>query len=438
MERSVSAAPSYGNAAAAAATVVAVIVTLAIGMLNSRSYPPIGGYDAAEHIAYARGLVDGSGLPDGTGSYYTPPLFYAVAGVAIRVGEMLDLAEPERAAQTLNAILAAAAVALTALLARLVFPGRVAIVPLAAAFVALCPVNLRTAAMFHPEPLSLVLSTTALVLLAWLVRSRSPSVGGAALLGVVLGLAQLVRAWALVTVGVVLAVLVVVAAIDRPRRRATLRALAVAAVVAVAVPAPWYVHQTLRYDNPVFDRPQPDQSLTQRRPLLFYVSAAVPRVVTRPWSGSFNDRLLPLAYAETWGDYFGVWRWGPSRGPLGNDVKRTLVAQSLAGLAPTLLALTGWLALLLLVARRPRGDPLRLVPVLLATLMLAAIAYFGTAYPTSDGDTVKGTYMLVALPAWALGFAFAVDTLWAYSRARIPLVAVLAVSALVSAHFVLW
>jgi hypothetical protein len=422
-----------------AATVAgAVIATLTIGLLNAHSYPPWGGYDAAENIDYARGLVEDGSLPDGTGSYYTPPLFYALAGVAIQAGEQLGLAEPERAAQVLNAVVAAAAVALTALLARLVFPGRGRVAALAAAFAALCPVNVRTAAMFHPEPLALLLSTAALVLLAWLVRGRTLSPGRAALVGLALGAAQLVRAWTLVTVAVVLLTLVLVAALDRSRRGEWLRALVVVAALAVAVPAPWYVHQTLRYDNPVFDRPQPDEPLYSRRPLVFYVSAALPRPLTRPWSGSFNDRLLPLAYAETWGDYFGVWRWGPSRGQLDDATKRGLIVQSAAGVAPTLLAAAGWLALLLLVVRKPREDPLRFVPVLLPALMVASIAYFATAYPTPDGDTVKGTYMLVALPAWALAFGFAVDALWGYRRARLALVPILAVSALACVHFLWW
>jgi hypothetical protein len=426
------------NRRSAAAVAVAVIVTLAIGLANAHSYPPIGGYEAAENIAYARGLIKEHNLPDGTGSYYTPPLFYALAGAATRIGDRLGLVEPERTTQVLNAMAAAAAVGLTALLASLVFPGRPGVPVLAAAFAALCPVTLRTAAMFHPEPLALLLSTTALVLLAWLLRSGNPWIWRAALLGIVLGLAQLVRAWTLVTVAVVLVTLGFVAALDRPRRRATLGALAVVAALAIAVPAPWYVHQTLRYQNPVFDRPQPDQPLTSRRSPVFYVSADWARIVTRPWSGSFNGRLLPIAYAETWGDYFGVWRWGPSRGPLDGETKRGLVAQSAVGLVPTALAAVGWLALLLLMVRRPREDPLRLVPILLPALMLAAVAYFATAYPTPDGDTVKGTYMLVALPGWSLGFAFAFDSLWTFRRARIPLVAILTVSAAVCANFVLW
>ena len=426
------------NRRSAAAVAAAVVVAFAIGLANAHSYPPLGGYDAAENIAYAHGLVEEGNLPDATGSYYTPPLFYALAGVATRIGEKLELVEPERAAQVLNAMVAAAAVALTAILASLVFPGRPGVPVLAAAFAALCPVNLRTAAMFHPEPLALLLSTSALVILAWLLRSGSPWAWRAALLGIVLGLAQLARAWTLVTVAVVFVTLGLVAALDRARRRAALGALAVVAALAIAVPAPWYVHQTLRYQNPVFDRPQPDQPLTSRRPVLFYVSAAWPRIVTRPWSGSFNDRLLPLAYAETWGDYFGVWRWGPSRGPLDDETKRGLVAQSAVGIVPTTLAAVGWLALVLLMARSPREDPLRLVPILLPALMLVAVAYFSTAYPTPDGDTVKGTYMLVALPGWSLAFGFAVAALWAYRWARTPLVAILTLSAVVCAHFVLW
>ena len=42
--------------------------------------------------------------------------------------------------------------------------------------------------------------------------------------------------------------------------------------------------------------------------------------------------------------------------------------------------------------------------------------YFAVSYPTADGDTAKATYMLSAVPAWALCFGFAVDTIWGRRR----------------------
>ena len=56
-----------------------------IAVWNAFTYPPIGGFDAREHIAYAQSLLDNHGLPEG-GASYTPPGFYVLAAIAIRVG----------------------------------------------------------------------------------------------------------------------------------------------------------------------------------------------------------------------------------------------------------------------------------------------------------------------------------------------------------------
>src|SRR6478736_6287111 len=83
---------------------------------NTLKYPPGLGYDAIDHIAYARSILDGHGFPDGVGEYYTPPGFYAVTAAAIWLGE------PMRLIQLVNAVLLVATAVLLLELARLVFP----------------------------------------------------------------------------------------------------------------------------------------------------------------------------------------------------------------------------------------------------------------------------------------------------------------------------
>ena len=75
-----------------------VAVFAAIAAWNAFTYPPIGGFDASEHIAYARGLADRGELPTG-GASYTPPGFYVLAAGAIELGDALGLDEPERVVQ---------------------------------------------------------------------------------------------------------------------------------------------------------------------------------------------------------------------------------------------------------------------------------------------------------------------------------------------------
>jgi hypothetical protein len=239
---------------------------------------------------------------------------------------------------------------------------------------------------------------------------------------------------------VVVAVVVLggVALADRPMRRAALLSLGIAVAVAALVPAPWYVRQAQQYSNPVFDRPQSHAFLLERRPLAFYVDARYPDIVLHPWSGHFNDRFLPVLYAETWGDYFGIWLWGPSRGDHTDAKDATLVRQSELGLLPTAVALAGLIALLGLAITRPREDIARLVAALPPMAAAASVLYLAVAYPTSDGDTIKGTYMLAGVPALALCFGFAVDHLARRRVVGLVLGVLLVASALAMLPFLWW
>ena len=417
---------TYGVIAAAA--IVAV--------RNATVYPAILGYDAAEAVDYARGLVEHGQLPDATGSYYTPPGFFAIGGAGIELGEWLGLDHPERLGQVFNALAAVGTLLLLLALVRLLWPGREVLHLAAVVFFVVCPVVMKSAAMFHPEPLSMLLATAALVLAARMLVRSDYRLRLAALLGVTLGLAQLVRAWTLWTVGVVVLVLVVTAVTRARDRRQLLRAVAVVAAVAVLVPAPWYAHQLARYDSPVFGQPHPSEPVWSRRPIGFFVRTGLPEVITSPYRPSFSREFLPIAFTEVWGDYFGVWRWFPDRGPPSVSVRRELVSMSIVGIPFTLVAIAGWLALLGLAVRHPGRSPERMLVALLPLAALAGVVYFSTAYPTPDGDTVKGSFMLTAVPAWAASFGFAFDGLRdRFGRFSLLFLVVLAVCSLASVPF---
>ena len=175
-----------------------------------------------------------------------------------------------------------------------------------------------------------------------------------------------------------------------------------------------------------------------RRPIGFFVRTGLPEVITSPYRPSFSREFLPIAFTEVWGDYFGVWRWFPDHGPPSASVRRELVSMSIIGLPFTLVAITGWLALLGLAVRHPGRSPERMLVALLPLAALAGVVYFSTAYPTPDGDTVKGSFMLTAVPAWAASFGFAFDELSArYARLRPFLAGALLLLAAVAAPFLL-
>jgi hypothetical protein len=111
---------------------------------------------------------------------------------------------------------------------------------------------------------------------------------------------------------------------------------------------------------------------------------------------------------------------------------------SIVGLPLTLMAVAGWIALLALAIRHPGRATERQLVALLPLAALAGVLYFATSYPTPDGDTVKGSFMLTAVPAWAACFGFAVDEVRRrYPRGSAALLLVLAALALVAAPFLL-
>jgi len=387
----------------ALAAICAFVVVL--GAWNVAHYPPGLGYDAFHHMAYADGLVPGGHLPHGTGEYYTPPGYYAVAGSLDWVARELGVSfyGAYRAGMAVNVLFLLGTVLLVWRIARELFPGRERLAVGAAAFVAFLPVAVRDEAMFHPEMMSLFLCALALWLGVRTLADRRYAVP----LGIALGAAQLVRAFSLWTVFVVLVALVVA------RRW---RELAIVVVLAAAIPAPWYVHQSLTYQGSfLFPRPVPVatpsthvQPIWDRRNVRFYVDPALPDVVTHPYTPHFRNLAIPTTYSELWGDYFGFWVW---KGGLGAKpsahARHQLEVQSLLGIAPTLLAVVGWISLLLASWRTPR----RLAIALLPGVGILGYLYFTVGYPTKDGDVLKATYMLTTAAAWAIAFGYALDRL---------------------------
>ena len=420
-----------------AAAIIAVLAVVAVH--NAFAYPSIGGYDAQEYITYARDLVDhGSLPPNGVGAYYTPPGYMAVAGLAGNLGRALDMHDPEHLGQLVNAIAVVVTAVLVLLLGRTLWPSRPVLWLAAVGFFAFFPVVAKAGAMFHPEALGMAITAGALVVLALMVKRRTYSWRLSIPLGVLLGAGQLVRAWSLWLVVVAAIVLVAVALTERDVRRPALVALVVSLGLAVVVPSPWYVHQATRYSNPVFDRPQENRFVLARRPVEFYVDARYPAIVFHPWQGQFNRRFIPVMYTETWGDYFGIWAWGPGRSDRTDAIDTTLVRQSVLGLLPTALALVGLIALLGMAVTHPREDVGRLVVALPPLAAVASVLYLAVAYPTSDGDTIKGTYALAAAPAFALCFGFAVDVLARHRIVGVVLGVVLAATALALLPFLYW
>ncbi len=149
-----------------------------VGLWNVAHYPPMKGYDATDHIDYALGLVPGGSLPHDSGEYYTPPGYYALAGATVWIAGKLGLGAIAFAASgdvAGNVIWLTGTVILTYGIAAELWPGRRRLALAAAGLVAFLPVVIEAEAMFHPDTLTLFLST----LCVWL----GPRTVGAATVG---------------------------------------------------------------------------------------------------------------------------------------------------------------------------------------------------------------------------------------------------------------
>ena len=256
----------------------------------------------------------------------------------------------------------------------------------------------------------MLLSTAALVLAARLLVRPDRRLLVAAALGLTLGLAQLVRAWTLWTVGVVGVVLVVAAATRVSERRTLLAALAIVARArggrsrpVVRTPAQPVRQRRLRAAAPGREDlvTAPARVLRRRR-------------IARGRDGAVSPLVLVVSFcrsrtARRGGTISGCGAGCPTETPTAGvrrrarddvDRRRAVHARRGRGLDRP---------------PRPRAPPPRTRDGAAAGGAAArsqrwrASSTSRPSYPTPDGDTVKGSFMLTAVPAWAACFGFAFD-----------------------------
>lgn len=406
----------------------------ALSIWNAWHFDWLRGYDASANEHYVHIVSTDYRLPaeSESGAWHTPPLWFAAAGGLRRLTSALGWEQDLRPGQLLAALAGVAVCVLVFLLARELWPGRRHLHVVALALAAGSPALVRASAMYHPETLAVALATGGLLVAVRALR-RGPSVGASLAAGLLLGLASLTRSWALPVLVVVGAALV----LEARRSRAWAPALVLVATAA-ALLVPWLANQQLAHGSPLaFNREAPPESLLDRRPASFYLGHRALRVLDHPVTPLFRNELVPQLYADWWGDWALTWDTPPPPPPGGllpAHVVADRARQSLVGIVPTVVALAGLLAFAILAAAR-RSLVLALVPAA-ACAVAASYLVFAIRYPSTDGDTIKGTYLLMALPAASLGAGFLVDALRRPGRAGVLAVGLgLAVLAAVQAPF---
>ncbi len=390
--------------------VAAVLVAeAALPAWNAWHYDWLRGYDAFANAQYADVVSREYRLPSEaeSGVWHTPPLWFALAGALGRLTTALGLGHAQRPGQLLAAAAGLVTCILVCLLARALFPERRVLHVVALGLVAASPALVRASAMYHPETLAVALATGAVLVAARALRTRW-TLGSAVAAGALLGLACLTRAWA---VPVLVAVLVVAGLHAWDTRRWS--PVAACAAGSLALLVPWLANQELAHGSALaFNRPPPSGSVLDRRPASFYLGPRSLRALEHPITPRFRNELVPPRYADWWGDWALTWDSPPPPAPaalLPSGVVSECARQAVVGVVPTVLALAGLIALGLLAGAR-RSPSLALLPLSAAGVATAYVA-FAVRYPSPDGDTIKATYLLMALPAAAVAAAFLIDAL---------------------------
>jgi len=397
---------------AVAAILVAEAVLLA---WNAWRFDWLRGYDAYANDRYADIVSTEYRLPSEaeSGTWHTPPLWFALAGALRRLADAVGWEPVQRPGQLLAAAAGLAICVLVFLLARTLWPERRLLQLLALVLTATSPALLRASAMYHPETLAVALGTGGALVAIRGLKGRM-TIPAAVCAGALLGLASLTRAWALP----VLAAVVAACALDGWRRRHWAPSVVVLGSALVLL-APWLVNQQAAHGSALaFNRAAPSEPLLDRRPASFYLGPRALRAFGHPVTPLFRNELLPHLYADWWGDWALTWDSPPPPAPAGllpSTVVAERARQAWVGVVPTLLALAGVLALAILANAR-RSAALAVLP-LTAVGVAAAYVLFAVRFPSTDGDTIKGTYLLMALPAAGIGAAFVVDALRPRGRA---------------------
>ena len=427
--------------------IVALFIAIAaIGTYNAWNYPAEIGYDAVANMNYAEGLIHHGQIPSlqQGGEYYTPPGYFATAGAALWIGEKLGMAHPAELAQQLNVFFVLGTAALLLIAARLLFPRKPVVWIAALGFFAFLPVVPKTASMFHPETMNMLVATGAATMATWMIVRRRYGKWAFTGLAALLALDQLIRSSGAFTFIAIAVSLTVALLVDRVDRRAAVRALLIGVAALLLLITPWYIRQAVKYHTaapisvvPGFAQTMlhpGDSNVEQEGGIAHFFAFHPIELYEWPTRPHFINEAFMETYAETWGDWLGWFEWVPNANPSGHPL-RVMRDQMLIGVIPTFMAVGGWLWLLVTAIRRRRG----LLPfALLPPIAVAGYLYRSYAAASLDGDVLKASYLLITAPMWAVGFGVAFERLTRNRWAMVGLTTLLVAFAGLELRFVIY
>jgi hypothetical protein len=404
-----------------------LVLAGALLLVNAVRQPPLVGYDARSHLSYAEVLAQGR-LPGPAESHewYSPPLAYVVPAMALAAG--LSLEASAKVSQLVNAGLGLAILLALVRLGRRVWPADPMASTVAVGLLAMLPVFYKTLSQA-------IRGETWLALLAVLLAERilgaldggSRPARTAVEIAVLAGLSALARQWGLPMLAGAVLFLALAALRNRGSRRSIALAAGALCVGALLLGGWFYAQVRYRHAGDMASAWPHVEFALSNQPSDFYFGTGNGKLFTLPLRPEFPNQLVPIFYAEVWGDYwcyFVCRGWADDGTPLwGAKLQDAIAAPgvvvsnrqavgaylgrvNLVSLLPSLLLVAGVLRAGASLVTWLRGDDDgrgAALGFLLVAGSLAGYAWFLVCYSNpGKGDTIKGTYMLQIFPllAW--------------------------------------
>lgn len=401
---------------------------------NCLSHDPGIGYDARGHLDYIKTLAEFR-LPGRSDSieFFSPPLAYLLPGLLMASG-LFSFPTVAKLAQVINALFFLGLSAWLLKTCQIIRPGNYRFKILALLMVGMIPIYYKSFSFVRSEPLIAFLAVLTVHRFLLLLFSP-PKMSNSLLLGFLFGgLILTNRSGLFIILGLVV-VTGIAAWKEKEKRSRLVKTFAFVLIVAFLTGGWFYISLYLRYGsiNP-FPVTRCSTFSFSNQPREFYLDLGLGKLFTDPVRPSFPNRLIPILYSETWGDYWGFFTvyaintrtsrsldgWQIEnyldRNPGGEGLKtnrfrinRYLGRVNAAALFPTALLAGGFVLgagfLAGLIAGRgiARTAVLYSLSFLTWLLLFAGYLWFLLTHPSfGTGATIKAVYLLPSFPflAW--------------------------------------
>jgi len=397
------------------AFIVTIFLILYVLIYNLFHYDPINGYDGIQHHAYVQNFlnlyVPGKTIypsANFTSEFFSPPLPYILPAF---VNEICKMYFPfENILETCQDIYSFVNIIFQSLIylcllflymkiVKLSFKNKKLINISVLLIIGLLTVNYKAIAMLRAETYIIFLNGFLLYRFLVLInKSFSYNKRDIFLFGTTIGLMALSRQWAFLLFP---AYFLIYFIIKKEYKLNYLKFLVITFFIGFLISSWFYIGLFIEYGSfTTFNQDSAPFSL-KSQPLSFYIPNGdeLHMLFTKPIRPYFKNQFLPTLYADLWGDYWGYFSFTSLALDIGRNqmmIGDYLARVNIVSLFPTFLLILGFKNSFksLKIKEKLKIDYFNSYLVLASLFSLFGFLWFLISYPSGDGDTNKGIYII--------------------------------------------